>query len=73
MNLDIDLKFDMETPDDVKRRLVISVNPFSLKTAKAKLVELSDEGKTEKLLGTTEIEIGKVIAMAKKFGGGGEE
>ncbi len=74
MDLSIDIKVPLETPDKAERRLVITVNPFTVAATKELAVraeEVAGDG-TVKVLGKADLKLGSLLNLAKQSSKGGK-
>lgn len=72
MDLSIDIKVPLETPDKAERRLVIVVNPFTVAMTKELGVRVEEigAGGDVKPLGKADLKLGSFLDLAKKAKGG---
>jgi len=73
MDLNVDLKVPLATPDGVSRTLVVTLNPFTVAKTKEFNVKVIEEGKDGafKSLGGTKLALGSILGMVKQAQAGG--
>jgi hypothetical protein len=71
MDMNIDLKFKLETPegdDGPERTMIVTLNPFTVAVTKELGVQVTEAGKdgAVKLLGKTKLALGSLLKIAKQ-------